>query len=251
MSVIFDEDTSYGLIDECLSEDLAAVDAATRHTLMATMPDDATATTEARHGAFRARVRTPAEDYAQRVREEWRALREEARRLTPESLPTGESVVGLWTQLKTESRRQGKSVIETSSMLALSAVRSAPQGARWLGETSRRVLLALLLLSALDFVRGAWAHADRVARVRAEEAAIAAVLADWRPGDALVAPWSWGVRASVRATGDPYALTWAVPGVPPRDPAWCGRTFDRIHTLPPGPAQPLPECSGSESGPVP
>ena len=70
------------------------------------------------------------------LREEWRALREEARTLTPDRLPTGESLVGLWTQLKTESERQQKSVFETSSMLALSAVRSAPQGARWLGASA-------------------------------------------------------------------------------------------------------------------
>ena len=70
------------------------------------------------------------------LREEWRALREEARTLTPDRLPTGESLVGLWTQLKRESERQQKSVFETSSMLALSAVRSAPQGARWLGASA-------------------------------------------------------------------------------------------------------------------
>ena len=70
------------------------------------------------------------------LREEWRSLREEARTLTSDRLPTGESLLGLWTQLKTESERQQKSVFETSSMLALSAVRSAPQGARWLGASA-------------------------------------------------------------------------------------------------------------------
>ena len=70
------------------------------------------------------------------LREEWRAIRAEARSLTPDRLPTGESLIGLWTQLKTESARQEKSIFETSSMLALSAVRSAPQGARWLGASA-------------------------------------------------------------------------------------------------------------------
>ena len=70
------------------------------------------------------------------LREEWRAIREEARSVTPDRLPSGESLIGLWTQLKTESARQEKSIFETSSMLALSAVRSAPQGARWLGASA-------------------------------------------------------------------------------------------------------------------
>jgi len=70
------------------------------------------------------------------LREEWRAIREEARSLAPERLPTGESLVALWTELKSESARQDKSIFETSSMLALSAVRALPQGARWLGASA-------------------------------------------------------------------------------------------------------------------
>src|SRR6185503_13997913 len=70
------------------------------------------------------------------LREEWRAIRQEARSLTPDRLPSAESLTALWTQLKTESARQQKSIFETSSMLALSAVRSAPQGARWLGASA-------------------------------------------------------------------------------------------------------------------
>jgi len=65
------------------------------------------------------------------LREEWRAIREEARGLAPERLPTGESLIGLWTELKSESARQNASIFDTSSMLALSAVRALPQGARW------------------------------------------------------------------------------------------------------------------------
>ena len=70
------------------------------------------------------------------LREEWRAIRQEAQSLAPERLPTGESLVGLWSELKAESVRQQKSVYETSSMLALSAVRALPQGTRWLGTSA-------------------------------------------------------------------------------------------------------------------
>jgi hypothetical protein len=70
------------------------------------------------------------------LREEWRAIREEARGLAPERLPTGESLIGLWAELKSESARQNTSIFATSSMLALSAVRALPQGARWLGASA-------------------------------------------------------------------------------------------------------------------
>ena len=51
------------------------------------------------------------------LREEWRAIREEARSLTPDRLPSGESVTALWSQLKSESARQ-QNDFETSSMIA-------------------------------------------------------------------------------------------------------------------------------------
>ena len=70
------------------------------------------------------------------LREELRAIREAAQGLAPERLPTGESLIGLWSELKSEAARQEKSIFETSSMLAISAVRALPQGARWLGASA-------------------------------------------------------------------------------------------------------------------
>ena len=43
----------------------------------------------------------------------------------------------MWTQLKTESARQNRSVFETSSMVALSALRSFPGNARWFYASAR------------------------------------------------------------------------------------------------------------------
>src|SRR5688572_23271843 len=40
------------------------------------------------------------------LREEWRALKEDARGLKPGSLPSGATIRDLWTQLQTESARQ-------------------------------------------------------------------------------------------------------------------------------------------------
>jgi hypothetical protein len=70
------------------------------------------------------------------LRQEWQALREEARGLAPSALPSREMVTGLWTQLQGEAARQERSVFETSSMMAVSAVRTLPDNARWLSASA-------------------------------------------------------------------------------------------------------------------
>jgi len=71
------------------------------------------------------------------LREEWEAMREEARGLAPGSLPSRETIGHLWAELKAASAREKRSVFETSSMMALSAVRSLPGGVRWLAASTR------------------------------------------------------------------------------------------------------------------
>ena len=70
------------------------------------------------------------------LRQELKALREEARGLTPAALPSRETVTGLWTQLHAEAARQQRSVFETSSMMAVSAVKTLPENARWLSASA-------------------------------------------------------------------------------------------------------------------
>jgi hypothetical protein len=70
------------------------------------------------------------------LRSEWNAIREAARHLQPAGIPSRETIGQLWSQLKAESAEQDRSVFETSSMMALSAVRSVPEGARWLSSTA-------------------------------------------------------------------------------------------------------------------
>ena len=70
------------------------------------------------------------------LRAEWNAIREEARKLQPSSLPSPEMVTGLWDRLRDEAAAQNRSVFETSSALALSAVRSLPEGLRWLSASA-------------------------------------------------------------------------------------------------------------------
>ena len=71
------------------------------------------------------------------LRQEWRAIREEARGLQPDSLPSRETISAMWSQLGEESARQNRSIFETSSMMAVSAVRELPEQVRWLSASAR------------------------------------------------------------------------------------------------------------------
>lgn len=83
-----------------------------------------------------AAVNTPPLDVAG-LRDELRIVREEARALQPSSLPSAETLRALWMQIADESARQGRSVFETSSLLALSAAQRVPDGLRWASSSAR------------------------------------------------------------------------------------------------------------------
>lgn len=80
-------------------------------------------------------VNTPPLDVAG-LRREWDAIRQEAGGLTPQALPSAETVTGLWERLRSEAARQEVSVFEASSMMAVSAVRSVPDHLRWLSTSA-------------------------------------------------------------------------------------------------------------------
>ncbi|MEN0063262.1 MAG: hypothetical protein AAGA48_14000 [Myxococcota bacterium] len=74
----------------------------------------------------------------------------------------------------------------------------------------------------------------RAERIRTEQAQIMAVLRAFEPGDGLVAPFTWGARAAVLATGDPYGLPWHPEGRFLRDQATPWALVDgTIWVLPP------------------
>ena len=107
------------------------------------------------------------------LRAEWNAIREDARHLQPASLPARETISAVWTQLKTESVRQERSIFETSSMMAVSAAQALPDGVRWLsararvGATRTGHLVAAALLDhyrqTLNEIRqtGYWTYTSR------------------------------------------------------------------------------------------
>jgi hypothetical protein len=80
-------------------------------------------------------INTPPLDVAT-LRKEWQGIRDEARALQPNSLPSSETVMALWKQLREEAGRQERSIFETSSMMAVSAVKSLPEGAVWLSASA-------------------------------------------------------------------------------------------------------------------
>jgi hypothetical protein len=71
------------------------------------------------------------------LRQEWDAIRADVRGLQAASFPSRDTIGSVWSQLKTESARQDRSVFETSSMMAVSAARAVPDGVRWLSASAR------------------------------------------------------------------------------------------------------------------
>ena len=86
-------------------------------------------------GRLASTINAPPLDVAA-LREEWRALKEDARGLKPGRLPSADTIRDLWGQLEAESARQGRTVFETSSLLAVSAARAFPRGVLRLGASA-------------------------------------------------------------------------------------------------------------------
>ena len=70
------------------------------------------------------------------LRKEWQAIRGRARAANPPQLPSRIAIGRQWERLKQESRRQGRSVFETSSVMAVAAVRALPGKALWLSAST-------------------------------------------------------------------------------------------------------------------
>jgi hypothetical protein len=71
------------------------------------------------------------------LRKEWRELRTQARGLRPVELPSVKAIASRWEELKNEAAHQERSIFETSSLMAISAVRALPARARWLSSSTR------------------------------------------------------------------------------------------------------------------
>jgi hypothetical protein len=85
-------------------------------------------------------IRFPPLDVAG-LRREWNSLQESARTIPPPSLPSAGFVRERWEELKQASASQQRTVLEVSSLMALSAVRAVPVNLLWLSRCARTATL--------------------------------------------------------------------------------------------------------------
>lgn len=87
-------------------------------------------------GRLAENVNTPPFQVAE-LRREWEQLRRDAACLPRAALPDTDKLVGQWRALQAEAAQQKRSILELSSLMALSTIRALPDNARWLSRAAR------------------------------------------------------------------------------------------------------------------
>ena len=87
-------------------------------------------------GRLAATINTPPLDVTT-LRQEWASLQRDLARIPPRNRPSLESLGHLWTAMKQEAVEQRRTVLELSSLMAMSAIAAIPQKARWLSASAR------------------------------------------------------------------------------------------------------------------
>jgi hypothetical protein len=80
-------------------------------------------------------VNTPPLDVAS-LRKEWHEIQTRVRKIPPSRLPTAERLWDGWRDLRAEAAAQERSVFQLSSLMAVSALGSLPESARWLSSSA-------------------------------------------------------------------------------------------------------------------
>jgi hypothetical protein len=91
---------------------------------------------EASAGRLAATVNTPPLDVAT-LRQEWSALRRDLSRIPPKQLPPIKVLRNLWKEIQNTAQNENRTVFQVSSLMAMSAMNSVPQKARWLSAAAR------------------------------------------------------------------------------------------------------------------
>ena len=91
---------------------------------------------EASAGRLASTVNTPPLD-VKSLRKEWNALRGDLAKIPPRQLPGAQSLRDLWKEIEQEAGRQNRTVFQISSLMAISAMKSVPEKARWLSASAR------------------------------------------------------------------------------------------------------------------
>jgi hypothetical protein len=71
------------------------------------------------------------------LRKEWSTLKAELATIPPRNVPTLGRIEGVWEQLRTSARQQGRTVFGMSSLLAISTVAHVPANVLWLSRAAR------------------------------------------------------------------------------------------------------------------
>jgi len=87
-------------------------------------------------GRLASTINTPPLDVAA-LRQEWDSMRRDLSRIPPKNLPALDSLRNVWASIKQEAQEQNRTVFEVSSLMAMSAITSLPQKARWLSASTR------------------------------------------------------------------------------------------------------------------
>jgi len=91
---------------------------------------------EASAGRLAGTVNTPPLD-VKSLRQEWNALRGDLVKIPPRQLPGKQTLRDLWNESQQEAGRQNRTVFQVSSLMAISAMKSVPEKARWLSASAR------------------------------------------------------------------------------------------------------------------
>ena len=91
---------------------------------------------EASAGRLAATVNTPPLDVAT-LRQEWAALRRDFLKIPPKQLPRMQVVRDLWKEIHQTAQKENRTVFQVSSLMAMSAINTVPEKARWLSASAR------------------------------------------------------------------------------------------------------------------
>lgn len=91
---------------------------------------------EASAGRLAGTVNMPPLD-VKSLRQDWDALRSDLAKIPPRQLPGKQALSDLWKEIEQEASRQKRSVFQVSSLMAISAMKSVPEKARWLSASAR------------------------------------------------------------------------------------------------------------------
>jgi hypothetical protein len=90
---------------------------------------------EASAGRLAATVNTPPLD-VKSLRQEWNALRGDLAKIPTRQLPGPQALRELWNEIQQEAARQNRTAFQVSSLMAISAMKSVPEKARWLSASA-------------------------------------------------------------------------------------------------------------------